>query len=300
MKSLSLADLLHLQEENQSWAVCWMVTDRIGNVLRQTSYDRDIVVDKVGYAGTYVSTYAIQSTTVNSASDLAVDNFDMDALLEENGITQDRIRAGLFDNVRFTILLVNASNPTNSGIIVKSGVVGNIRAFADELAQAEGRGLKSLLQQTIIETYSLGCRFDLGDSRCGVNLALYTATGTVTSIGSARLEFTASGLAQAASYFDRGKITFTSGNNDDFSREVKRHQAGGVLSVIEPWPRDVQVGDTFTVHAGCNHMHQVLEEASGSPPSNVFGDCYHKFNNVRRYGGFPFMPGNNEIMRGVK
>src|SRR3546814_12403519 len=85
------------------------------------------------------------------SSDLAVDNLDVDALLDEFGISADAVRAGVFDGIRYVIFLVNWDAPTNSGIIVKSGIIGNIKSFAREVAPMELRGLTQYLQEPLLE-----------------------------------------------------------------------------------------------------------------------------------------------------
>src|SRR3546814_3162609 len=118
------------------------------------------------------------------SSDLAVDNLDVDALLDEFGISADAVRAGVFDGIRYVIFLVNWDAPTNSGIIVKSGIIGNIKSFAREVATMELRGLTQYLQQTLLEQTSLTCRAELGDARCTVDLSAFPVTGVVDAVAS--------------------------------------------------------------------------------------------------------------------
>lgn len=302
MKSLTLQDLAAVQQNVTTWAVCWMVTDKLGNVLRQTSHDRDIVVSRtvngVVLSGTYSAALNIQATTVKQTSDQAVDNLDLDAILTENGITAAAIRAGIFDNVAFTVFLVNWSDPTNSGIVIKHGLVGNIRTFARDLATGEGRGLKQYLQQTIIQAYGTTCRAKLGDDQCTVDLVPLTFSGTVNSVATRRV-FTAT-LPMGTSndpepgYFRGGILRFLTGDNAGFEQEVKLDHLDSNLfwtfTLFEPFPYTVSPSDTFEVEPGCNHHHAKIEGVWQ-------GDCKDKFDNLPNMRAEPMIPGNSEILR---
>jgi uncharacterized phage protein (TIGR02218 family) len=226
---------------------------------------------------------------------MSVDNLDVDVLLDEYGITAADIRAGLFDNVEYTIFLVNWRDPTNSGIIVRNGLVGNFRSFANGLATGEARGLKQALSQTIIEAYSLTCRAQLGDERCKVNLAPYTLTGEVASvINRRRITITLDSGAPEPGDYTGGLLTLTSGANAGYQQEIKLDSAAdvfGTIELFEPFPYEVQAGDTLTLTPGCNKIHQVVDGVA-------VGDCKNRYDNVVNFRGEPFIPGTAEILRG--
>lgn len=304
MKSLTLQDLASVQSNVMTWAVCWMVTDKLGGVIRQTSHDRNIsvsrTVNSINLSGTYQSILGMQASTVKQSADQSVDNLDIEALLNENGITAADIRAGIFDNVEFTIFLVNWADPTNSGIVVKHGLVGNIRSFANDLATGEGRGLKQFLQQSIVEAYGLTCRAKLGDDRCTVDLAALSYDGAVGTVVSRRM-FTATltGASEdpAPGYFQGGILRFTSGDNVGFEQEVKLDESDtdGVwtFTIFEPFPNPVQASDVFEVEPGCNHLHQKI--------NGVWqGDCLDKFDNIVNMRAEPMIPGTAEMLRGAQ
>ena len=109
------------------------------------------------------------------------------------------------------------------------------------------------------------CQNRLGDARCQVNLAPFTVSFTVTSVGSASRVFTDSALAQAADYFTEGLVTFDDGAHGDLPLMVLDHATGGVITLAEPLVADIVVGQTGTIVAGCLKR---LE------------DCRDKFDNV--------------------
>lgn len=308
MITLTPEDSTALAQTVTHWTLCWRFEDKQGRVYRQTSLDRDVEVSRgivagVDLDGTYSSITAIQSTTMRQSADLAVDNLDIDALLDEFGITADAVRAGIFDGVQYLIFLVNWENPENSGIIVKSGVIGNIKSFAREIATMELRGLAQYLQQNILEQTSLTCRAELGDSKCGIDLSDYTVTGIVDTVTNRRV-FDAIldvGSIETPGWFVGGRLTFTSGENDGFTMRVKvdsfTDSSGdlemlGHFELYDTFPGDIEPGDTFTVTAGCNKQHSVAADGA------VTGDCVNKFDNLLNFRGEPFIPGQYAIYSG--
>ncbi len=291
MRSLTVADLAHIQQDATTWAVCWRL-NKGAEILRQTAHDRDLEVD-IGSPdvfdinGYYEKFLAFDATQIRGATDLAVDNMEADTLLESFGITAQHIRAGLFNDVRYTIFLVNWRSPAGSGLIVKRGVVGNIKTFARDLANFELRGLKQYLQQTIVETYSGSCRADLGDTRCGVNLASYTVSGDVDSIVTQRRVITTTATlgspSVGAGYYTGGLLTWTTGGNTGLSMEVKTDDGAGELTLFEPLPYDIQIGDAFTLTPGCD---------------KAIGTCRDRFENVVNFRGEPYIPGGNRLLAG--
>src|SRR5262249_8202327 len=120
---------------------------------------------------------------------------------------------------------------------------------------AEVRGLTQRLSQTIGELYSASCRATLGDSRCKVNMALQTVTGSVTSAAS-NLQFIDSTRMEDSGIFAFGNVTFTSGANNGLSMEVKEYihnlTTGGQLTLALPMPYPIHAGDSYSLTKGCD------------------------------------------------
>jgi len=103
-----------------------------------------------------------------------------------------------------------------------------------------------------------------------------TLTGTVDNTSSRKL-FTDASFVEANEFWENGKLTWTSGNNINFSREIKVSDSFGNFEMYESMDFDIQIGDTFTVEAGCQKFLAV--------------DCNTKFDNTHNFQGFPFIPG---------
>ncbi|MCP4102773.1 MAG: hypothetical protein GY750_15345, partial [Lentisphaerae bacterium] len=87
------------------------------------------------------------------------------------------------------------------------------------------------------------------------------------------------GRAEADDYFNYGKLTWTSGNNDGRSMEVKS-SGSGTFILFQPMPSVVQIGDTYSVYKGCDRKKASCKG----------------FGNYDNYQGFPDLPGIDAMM----
>jgi uncharacterized phage protein (TIGR02218 family) len=92
---------------------------------------------------------------------------------------------------------------------------------------------------------------------------------------------TDSSRAEADDYFAYGNLTMTSGDNDGISREVRSFSTGEFI-LFQPFPYDVEVGETYSVYAGCNKQ---------------LATCRDKFSNVINFQGFPDKPQRDEASK---
>lgn len=282
MKTISGALQAHLAGPVTTLADLVLVTRRDGARFGFTSHDEDLEFGGVTYYAR-----SIDTSTVQSRADMSVDNLDIQVSLTGPDVTEAAIRAGVWDGATVQLSRVNYADLTQGALQLRRGELGQV-SYSKGVATAEFRGLTRRLENVIVETYTPTCRYDLGDARCGVNLATYTATGTVTSVTD-RAAFTASALAGADDLYTFGKVTWTAGANAGLSMEIKRHQTGGVLTLVLPMPYAIAPGDTFSAVQGCNKL---LKTAAG-----YTGDCKVKFSNVVRFGGFAEIPGPDKVLQ---
>lgn len=278
MKTLSGALATHIAGEVTTLATCWEITRRDGQIFRFTDHVEDLVVS----AQTYKAATGYTASTVESSGDLAVDNLEVESFLDSPDITETDLLAGKWDHSDIRIFRVNYTAPGDGTRKVRKGTIGEV-VVLEKRFRAELRGLTQPLQQTIGRIYSRRCDADLGDARCGVNLAPLTQTGTVVTVTS-RSAFTASGLTGAPDgWFNDGLMTFTSGANNGVGREVKRWiDSTDSFELKLPFPYNVLVGEMFTVFPGCDLN---------------LSTCLAKFNNVVNFRGFPYIPGRDAAVR---
>jgi hypothetical protein len=118
---------------------------------------------------------------------------------------------------------------------------------------------------------------------CGKDLGPLTVTGTVDSAVGLR-EFADAERAEAAGYFSRGRVTFTTGSNAGISAEIKDHAAGGVFTLWPRLPLPLNVGDEYSMTPGCTLLK---DAANGTNGCTVWGQ-------LARYGGFDKVPGRDK------
>lgn len=289
MKSLTTETLATLQNRVTHFTVCWRIERTDGTLILGTEHDRDIEIDVDSPSGALQGTYHAQTgitgSNVRSGMDMDVDNLEVDGPLVPQadtstsivGVSVIDIESGRFDDATVTLFAVDWQAPNDGQIILRHGNIGEIRRTSEGRYYTELRGMAQHLQQTIVETYSQTCPAKLGDSRCTFNIVPDTISGTVSAVSS-RLRFNA-GMDTAGSadaMYTYGKVVFTSGENVGIAREVRNASVGSVfgnIQVFEPFPLDIEVGDTFDLQPGCNKTHTQCK-------------LYNNFVNFRGHGLF--------------
>lgn len=278
---------------------CWAVTRNDAVVVRGTMHDRDVTIDSGPYAGTYHARNALRISDSESASDGSVQNVDAEGGFFYWGsipeFTIEDIEAGLYDQAKAELLLVHWPAPATVIKVITAGTLGEFERDSDGLFRTEVRGPTQALSQQIMSTYSERCdvkRF--GDLRCGFNVAGVTRTGTVDTVTDRR-RFAATldaGPAPADdAYYGGGNVTFTSGDNAGFEREVRAHTPVDGLEAIEillhdEEPADVSPGDTFSLEPGCDRL---------------WSTCRHTYDNIVNFRGFGILaPGKDKLLRDPK
>ncbi len=279
MRPLPVALQDHLDTGATTLAHCWKLMTVAGEVLGFTDHDRDL-----SFGGTlYRARSGFTGSEMEQQAGFAVSNLDVAGMLEDDRMSEARLRAGDFDGAGFELWLVNWQDVSQRHLLRK-GSLGEVtrggRGFTAEL-----RGLAHLLNIPQGRIFQAGCDAVVGDSRCGVDLdqPAYRGTGTIVSSESNRL-LRVSGLsAFATGWFDGGRLTWQGGANSGRAMLVKTHRnlASAVeLELWQPAGGAVAPGDSFTVTAGCDRQ---------------FATCRAKFANAVNFRGFPHMPGNDFV-----
>ena len=272
MKPTTPALAAHLAGEVTTLATCWRLERADGWVRGFTDHDRELVVDGL----TYVASTGFLPSAIKTASDLSVDNLDVDGFLDDAALRAEDLIAGLFDGARIEVFIVNWSDLGQGRLLLRKGFLGEIKR-ADQRFSAEIRGLSNRLQQTAGKLYSRLCRVDLGSSECGVALGPRTDTYAVTQVMAA--DTVRIVTARATGFFTFGKATFTTGANAGAVNEVMLHD-GQTIRLFVPMPRPIVVGDQIVLVAGCDKTPET---------------CNAKFANILNFRGEPHIPGNDKV-----
>lgn len=274
MKAATSQLAAHLAGETTTLATCWKVTRRDGEGFGFTDHDFDLTVE----GQIYEARTGYTRSAVHAIADLSVDNLDIESALDSETLNAADLRAGVWDGAEVEIFLVNWAALSQGKIILKRGTIGQVD-LKDTVFKAELRGLTEALSQQIVELYTPDCRADLGDSRCKVELAALTVTGSVTASDD-RYGFADTSRAEADGYWDGGLVTWTSGANVGRKMEVGAF-AAGVFTLFLPMPSEIAVGDTYSVRPGCD---------------KAFETCKSRFNNVLNFRGEPHVPGSDKVL----
>ena len=279
MKTIPAALIAHNAEEVVTYATCLLAELTDGTVVGVTSHSSDLVIGGI----TYQASAGYTPSSVQTTGNLAVPNLECMWLLDGTVTADEDLLNGLWDYARITFFEVNYNDLAAGVNYLREGILGEVRAGRVTF-EAELLGLSQAYQQTIGRLVLPGCDAEFGDARCGVNKAIWTVTGTVTSATSAR-HFTDSSRAEAAGHFTNGSITWTSGANVGLSMEVKTSDTGGVIALVLPMRSSILVGDAYSMVAGCQKRYTE--------------DCDAKFGNWARFRGFPHLPGLDRLMSGT-
>jgi uncharacterized phage protein (TIGR02218 family) len=270
----------HLADGTTSLCHCWRLTRRDGVSFGFTDHDRDLAFGDI----TYMARSGLEAAEATSELGFAVGGGEVSGALVSAGLTEDDIASGLYDDASVETWLVNWSNPAER-LLLDIGSIGEIRR-ADGGFVAEVRGLMHRLDEERGRLYRATCSADLGDRKCGVNLAssTYTRAGTVTRTDGV-LAIASAGTGFRDGWCTGDRLTWTSGANVGLSVEIKVHRAIGGTDEFDLWqraPQAIAIGDTFTATAGCDKTHAT---------------CRARFSNIENFRGFPHMPGNDFIIR---
>ena len=277
MKTLPTGLQAHLDSGTTTWAWCWKITRRDCADYGFTDHDLALI-----FAGTtFEPESGFVPSEIRAAQDFSVDAQDVEGALSSDRITETDILDGRWDNAEVEVWRVNWAS-TDQRVLMRRGNLGDIRRGRTSFV-AEVRSLAHWLNQTVGRTYQFSCDADLGDARCGVNLAspLWSATGTVATLSGNR-GFTAVALGSFANgSFALGVISWTTGANVGRKAEIASF-ASGAITLFEAPVRPIAVGDAFLATAGCDKQ---------------FATCSAKFGNGVNFRGFPHMPGEEAVLR---
>lgn len=272
MKKINPAFFTALRQSATDLAKCWRIERSDGVVMGFTEHDKALVID----GETYSPTNAFSSSAFSQKGDLSVSNISVVALISAD-ITEDDLHAGKFDNADVRIFFAIWSHPEYGTMPLMGARFGEVK-FMEGQFEVELRSRAQALQQPIGRVYGLECDALLGDSRCKRALDDITTTGTVQALFDVIGFYDTALAAEADNYFQYGVVTFTTGDNEGLSMEVRGH-SGNLAILLEPPAFPISAGDQYSIVAGCDKTCET---------------CRVKFGNLDNFRGYPHMPTEQE------
>lgn len=198
-------------------------------------------------------------------------------------ITDSTIRSKSEDGfmIKAQVTVTLKDQGTDETYVLFKGQVQRVN-IADYWVDLDCQGFMALTEQDLNWRNTKECLNDLGDENCGVNLAGFTDSGSVTTVVS-RSEFIDTSLSQADNWYQYGKVTFTSGANNGLSREVFSYDSStDTVKLFIPFPYDMAVTDTYDIYRGCQKDQS---------------DCTDVFSNWPNFRGYVFFNVTDEDLR---
>jgi uncharacterized phage protein (TIGR02218 family) len=220
-----------------------------GVVMGFTDLDINVMYDDGDGPVDYDASQGMLPSTISMQGALTVENAEVAGLLAnlDTGINPQDVRAGLYDYAKLRIYQVNYADLTMGHEWLGKGSLGEC-TIQDGQVISEYRGLAQPLQQNVCQLYSLTCRAQYGDAKCGATLVW--TNGTVTAQGADPTTQFHTDLAAADNYYVPGAIQFLTGKNAPRTLEVIGF-ASGQVSLLLPLYYPPEPGDTFRIRIDC-------------------------------------------------
>jgi len=270
MRDITTAMKNYLATKTPTLATLWTITAVDGGVLRGTDYSKTITFEGQSYS----NGRGQQRTAIQLTSDLSEDNFDTKGFIN-TALPRNELVAGRWDYAALSIYQINPLDPTMGKIHLLSGRIGQIK-IEDNTYTASITSRLSAFKAGRVALSSPECRATFGDSRCGINLATHTTTGSITGVDAFNGALSVS-LSNPALLLTSGVLTFTSGLNNGAKVDIKAYSTG--YMVLHFWPVNApQIGDTVSAVRGCNKL---------------YATCKDVFENTVNFRGEPDIPGSS-------
>ena len=271
----------HLGAEVTTVCTCWRLTCRDASTLGFTDHDRPLTID-----GTLCAPQTgLTGSEAKQSAGLAVTTQGIEGALASAEIDASDIAAGRYDSAVVETFLVNWRKPQDFALLRRASVAKITRLDGRFIAELES--MTAALDKPNGRHIARACDAELGDGRCGVNLAspAYAGSGAVTRIAG-HDTVVVSGLdGFAADWFAAGKLNWTTGASAGMVDVVVLDRTVGSerqLTLRQDVRLPAAVSDTFAVVAGC---------------AKQFATCKTKFANPVNFRGFPHLPGNDAAYR---
>ena len=278
MRALSEAFRAQLASGVTTLAHAWRITRRDGVARGFTDHDRDLTFE----GAIFRAATGFVGGALEKEAGFDAGGGDVSGVLSADGIDDADLLAGLWDGARVDVWRVDWTDPSLRAHLF-AGRIGDVRRGPAALV-AELRGLQADFDVPFGRVFSRFCDADVGDSRCGADLAApaFRGAGVVSAIEGARAFLTTGLSAFADGWFTRGVLTWPGGARV----AVTAHRVAGArisLEIADGSPAPA-IGAAFTITAGCDKR---------------FATCRAKFSNTGNFRGFPHMPGDDAVVAGA-
>jgi len=162
-KEISANLLTEIESGAPIIATCWRIERTDGVIFGFTDWPDEFTYDGL----LYKSSGGYQRTAIDQKEGLNVDNMDVVGIIDDDSITEEDLLAGIYKGAQVQIFLVSPRDLSWGDLKLDYGYIGEITVQKTNFT-AEFRSLTTMLSQEFGDKYSRYCRWELGDSNCGV------------------------------------------------------------------------------------------------------------------------------------
>ena len=267
-----------LAAELTTLAFCWRIARSDGVAIGLTSHDRALAIDGL----TYAASPGMAPSAIALSDGIEVDTMEVSGALSADAITAADLAAGRFDGAVVSLFLVDWADPSLPRQPLARGTLGIVtRAVSDAGGSftATMRGPTAPFELTAIELCAPECRAELGDTRCRVDLAPRTVTGTVAASDGTGIAV--AGIDGDLQRFAHGRVRPLAGANAGLDARIAAIDGGGLI-LFEPFPAPLTPGTRLSLREGCDKR---------------FATCAAHFANAVNFRGEPHVPGGDLLTR---
>jgi phage conserved hypothetical protein BR0599 len=226
--------------------------------------------EDIEYQGLVFKQTALRRENVKVTSDIFKDSLSID-FPANNAIAADLL-AGTNNGITTLTVLKGNLGDNDYVTLWKGRVVGAEVREAGKITISGESVYTSVRRLGLSAKFEYNCRHVLFGASCGVNRELVKVTGAITSFDSQVKLIIPAAASKPSGWFTGGMIYFSNGN----VRFITSHTDATI--VISIGGVGVGAGTPVTLYPGCDHS---------------LTTCGNKYSNVRRFGGFPWIPNKN-------
>jgi len=237
----------------------------------------------ISFAGLTYDPYPIKRGKISFSTDLKTDETTIS--MAKNWGTDMAIRKDILAGATVQIHRVNTDYTNLDYVLLFDGEVSDTTTD-ESVIKIRCTTLDFLNTELPLREIQVACNWQLYGPHCGITLSNYlvtTADGLDTTtpeeIAASEVGF-AAGITFSDQYFRGGYVVGLSTDNMNLTRHITSH-VGNTISVLPPFPFDFELTDNIQFAPGCDH--------------NIL-DCENKFNNLTNYGGFPWIPNQDNVL----
>lgn len=269
MRSIPSGVAQTIKQEASTLCTCWEITRTDGVINRWTSHDEDLEIngelfssaEKGGFDRTAIR------HELSEVSDSEIRGF-IGSVVDVRDI-----KTGAYDDAEIKIWAVDWESPSDGGVMLASGWIGEFKSINETQYQGEVRGFGARLNQTVGEYFSAHCRASFCDQRCKLKKENFIESREVLEVID-RANFEIVSPLTIDADFSQGVVKFASGETVEIFKIDETR-----LTLKFPIELKVEAGQTVKIMAGCA---KDLEACKG-------------YNNVINFRGEPHLPGESVL-----